>query len=127
MQSKIIYLGRLTVGAGGIATGAAQDLTGGEATPSLVGWTLARLTVQTKTAPTITGSATMQIRTGNNTAASAAFTPSNPSTDALVATKHITMASGDLAAAWDVVIGGSSTSLDSGVLDVFGEFIAPRA
>jgi hypothetical protein len=128
-QSKTVYLGRMTVIAPtSVASGGAQDLAGGEASPSLAGWTLKHISCRVVTAPTITGSATIQLRTGNNVAVTAAYAGnSSPTTDALIATKHVTMNANDLASAWDVLVGGSSTSVDSGVLDFYGEFVAPRA
>ena len=125
MQPKYVYLGRVTIDSP-LATGSAQDLSEGETLKSLSGWRLANIHVKTRTVGTMTSTATMQLRTGNNTAATAAMAPTtNPQTDGTVITKHITMADADGAGAWNLVVAGSAASVDSGSWDFYGEFLPP--
>jgi hypothetical protein len=126
MQGKWIYLGRLTVPAAPIATGSSQALSGGDSLTGLKDWTLSKIAVDVRTVGTMTSTATMQLRTGNDVAVTAAMSPTtNPQTEGTVVTKHEKMDASDVAAAFDVVVAGSGASVDSGSWDFWGEFLPP--
>jgi hypothetical protein len=126
MDSKWIYLGQLTVSGAGIAAGSSQALSNGENLTNLKDWTLSKIVLDVRTVGTMTSTATMQLRTGNDVAVTATMSPTaNPQTEGTVVTKHEKMEAADVAAPFGVVVAGAAASVDSGSWDIFGEFLPP--
>lgn len=128
MKKRSIYLGRATI-ISTLASGSSLALTGGDPVDQLAGCQITDVVFQVRTALATTGSPTLHLATNNNVALTnetADLAGDNAIERDIYGPKNKTLDSDDVAGAFKVTCGGTSSSYDAGVFDVYVEVYQPR-